>query len=155
MKTAADQGGSFRCAWVLLSLALAVHVLDEALTGFLAVYNPTVLAMKARLAWFPMPTFTFRMWLAGLIALCVLLLILTVWANQRYRIMKIAAYILTVIMIFNAAGHTLGTIFGRTVSGITFARPMPGFYSSPLLLAASIYLLVAVRRKRTMVAAAS
>jgi hypothetical protein len=34
-------------AWVMMWLALAIYVTDEALTGFLAVYNPTVLALRA------------------------------------------------------------------------------------------------------------
>lgn len=33
-------------AWLALAGALAVHVADEALTGFLAVYNPAVLALR-------------------------------------------------------------------------------------------------------------
>ena len=35
-------------AWVALAAALAVHVTDEALTNFLAVYNPTVRAIRGR-----------------------------------------------------------------------------------------------------------
>ena len=31
-------------AWIALWVALAVHVFDESVTGFLSVYNPTVLA---------------------------------------------------------------------------------------------------------------
>ena len=38
---------SLGIAWVLMWVALAVHVIDEALTGFLLVYNPTVLALRA------------------------------------------------------------------------------------------------------------
>ena len=34
-------------AWVMMWVALALHVTDEALTGFLSVYNPTVLALRA------------------------------------------------------------------------------------------------------------
>ncbi len=56
-------------AWVFLALALAVHVTDEATTGFLAIYNPTVETLRARLGYWPMPTFEFREWLTGLIAL--------------------------------------------------------------------------------------
>ena len=52
-------------SWVVLVIALAVHVLDEALTNFLEFYNPLVLSMRARSPWFPMPTFTFEVWLAG------------------------------------------------------------------------------------------
>jgi hypothetical protein len=49
-------------AWVALTLALARHVADEALTGFLDVYNPIVRSMRDRVEWFPMPTFTFEVW---------------------------------------------------------------------------------------------
>jgi len=43
-------------------------------------------------------------------------------------------------------GHTLGTIAGQTFSDITFPRPAPGFYSSPLLFAVSFYLLLQLGR---------
>jgi hypothetical protein len=41
-------------AWLILTLGLACHVLDEALTGFLDVYNPIVRSARARFGWFPM-----------------------------------------------------------------------------------------------------
>ena len=34
--------------WFALTVAFALHVLDEATTGFLNVYNPTVLAARVR-----------------------------------------------------------------------------------------------------------
>jgi len=139
---------SFGSGWVFLSLALAAHVTDEALTGFLNVYNPTVMAMRARYSWFPMPVFGFREWLTGLICLVIALLLLTPFAMRGERWMRPLAYFLAVIMILNGLGHTLGTVFGRTVSTVHFARPMPGFWSSPLLLAAGGYLLWQLGRKR-------
>ena len=42
---------SFGGPWVALCCAFALHVLDEALTGFLDVYNPTVAALRQRWAW--------------------------------------------------------------------------------------------------------
>jgi hypothetical protein len=36
---------SVRTAWLALVAALALHVGDEAVTGFLDVYNPTVRAL--------------------------------------------------------------------------------------------------------------
>src|SRR5262245_56259557 len=91
-----DRAAVFRLgvAWVLLWTALAVHVTDEALTGFLSVYNPTVRALQARF-----------------------------WLRPR---------------------HTLG----HTVSPVLFARAAPAFYSSPLLLIASIYALLQLSRTR-------
>ncbi len=133
-------------AWVLLCLAVAAHVTDEALTGFLNVYNPTVLAMRARLPWWPMPTFDFRPWLVGLIVAVVVGLALSPLAFRNARWFRPLAYVLAVLMLLNGLGHTLGTIFGRTVAEVRFPRPMPGFYSSPLLLITSIYLLLQLRR---------
>ena len=133
-------------AWVLLCLATGAHVTDEALTGFLFVYNPTVLALRARLPWWPMPTFEFRPWLVGLIVAVAVGLLLSPLAFRNARGFRPLAYFFAVMMLFNGLGHTLGTIFGQTVSEVRFPRPMPGFYSSPLLLAASIYLLVQLRR---------
>jgi len=49
-------------AWVALTLALAVHVADEALTDFLSVYNPTVEAIRAQYPWVPLPTFTLNVY---------------------------------------------------------------------------------------------
>src|SRR5439155_1437202 len=57
--------------------AFCAHVADEALTGFLPIYNATVLAMRSQYNWFPMPTFEFREWLTGLIVANIVLLLLT------------------------------------------------------------------------------
>lgn len=144
MEATEDRG--FGPAWMFLCGALAVHVLDEALTGFLSVYNPTVMAVKDRLPWFPAPVFRFDVWLGGLIAAVIVLLGLGIFAYRGSRAMRLAATIFAVIMLLNAAGHTAGTILGRTVESVRFPRPMPGTYSSPLLLVAAIYLLLEVRR---------
>lgn len=137
---------SFGYAWAALCLAFAIHVTDESLTGFLAVYNPTVLAVRARHHWFPMPTFDFRAWLFGLIALNLFLLLLTPFAFRNARPLRWAAYPLAAIMFLNGLGHISATILGRTVSSVHFVRPAPGFYSSPILLVASFYLFSALRR---------
>lgn len=128
-------------AWVLLCAAIALHVLDEALTGFLDVYNPTILALRESWPWFPMPVFAFGDWLAGLILGIVLLLSLSIAVYSGAGWIRPFAYFLAALMILNGLGHTLGTIFGRTVESVRFAPPMPGFYSSPFLIAASVYLL--------------
>jgi hypothetical protein len=135
-------------AWVLLALSLAVHITDEATTGFLAVYNPTVETLRARLGYWPMPTFGFREWLTGLIVGVVLLLALSPFAFRGARWIRPVFYVLVVVMFFNGMGHTIATIFGQTVSTVHFSRPAPGFYSSPLLFASSIYGFIQLRRTR-------
>ena len=52
------------------------------------------------------------------------------------------AWIYAAIMLLNGFGHTLFTILGHTVASVTFPRPAPGFYSSPFLLAASLWMIV-------------
>ena len=150
MNPARDSGesGNFGLAWFLLCLAFCVHVADEALTGFLAIYNATVLVMRSRYSWFPMPNFGFREWLAGLIAANIVLLLLTPFAFRNAPWLRPFAYFYAFVHLLNGTGHTLATIFGQTVSTIHFARPAPGFYSSPLLFAGSIYLLIRLRATR-------
>jgi hypothetical protein len=132
-------------AWVMMCLAFAAHIFDEASTGFLAVYNPTVLEAKKRVAWFPMPPFAFNTWLTGLIVAVVILLLLSPLAFRGSRALRPLAYVFAVIMLLNSFGHTLATIFGRTFESIHFPRPAPGFYSSPLLFIGSVYLLLQLR----------
>jgi len=142
------QPPGFGPAWLALAIALALHVADEALTGFLGVYNPTVLALRARVPWIPMPIFSPGIWLAGLIAGILLLFALSPWAFRGSRALRRIACILAAIMAVNGLGHIAGTVAGRTFAEVQFPRPMPGFYSSPVLLAASVWLLVSARRNR-------
>jgi hypothetical protein len=145
---AASGPRNFGLAWLCLSLALCAHVTDEALTGFLAVYNPTVLAVRAQYGWFPMPTFEFRGWLTGLIMAILFCLLMTPFAFRNARWLRPLAYFFAVMMLLNGMGHTIATIFGQTVSSVRFPRPAPGFYSSPLLFAGSIYLLISLGASR-------
>jgi hypothetical protein len=130
----------FGAAWLGLCLAFAAHVVDEAATGFLAVYNPTVEAIRARLPWLPVPTFTFRVWLRLLIVVLTVLLGLTVFAFRGVAWLRPLAYAFAVVMLVNGTLHTVGTLY--------MWQAMPGVYSSPLLFAGSIWLLVATRHAR-------
>jgi hypothetical protein len=139
-------------AWVLMWIALAVHIMDEALTGFLSVYNPTVIALKQSLGFWPMPTFDFRTWLTGLTLGIGVLAALSPFAFQNARWIRPIFYVCAIVAgLLNALGHTVATILGHTVSTVRFAGPAPGFYSSPLLAAASIFALVELRRTRSPV----
>lgn len=143
-----EKDGGFGRAWVILACALALHVADEALTGFLAVYNPTVTAIRERLPWLPLPVFRFDVWLGGLILGIVVLLLLTRFAYNGAAWLRLPAVVFALLMTANAFGHIAGTVFGRTVETVRFERPMPGFYSSPFLLAASMNLLYRLGKLR-------
>jgi hypothetical protein len=146
MRLVRTRQGRFLWAWLTLCLAFALHVTDEATTGFLSVYNPTVMALREGVPWLPLPVLRFDVWLAGLITANVILFCASPLAYRGVRWMRPIAYGFAFIMFANGMGHTLGTVFGRTVYSVHFPRPMPGFCSSPLLLAASVYLLFQLRR---------
>jgi hypothetical protein len=124
---------SYGLAWVALCLALAVHVTDEALTDFLSVYNPAARAVRERLPFLPLPTFTFDVWLTGLVLAVLLLLSLSPFAFQGARWMAPLSYAFGVMMFANGLQHTVASLYMR--------RAMPGLYSAPLLLGSSVYLL--------------
>lgn len=153
MKDSFPRNRQLSYAWILLCLALGLHIFDEATTGFLGIYNPTVIALRERLGWWPMPNFEFGEWLTGLIVGCVVLLGLTGFVSRGAKGTRGLAYGFAILMLFNAAGHTLATIFGQTVASVTFPRPAPGFWSSPFMAAAAVYLLVQLRKSATSKAA--
>jgi Protein of unknown function with HXXEE motif len=129
-------------AWYILTAALALHVADEAFTDFLGFYNPTVLAVRSRLPWFPMPTFTFGPWLGGLIALVVILLLLAPAVERGAPGTRLASWALGVIMLLNGCGHLAGSAY--------FGRWLPGTTSAPVLVVASLWLArcTALRARR-------
>lgn len=124
----------FGIAWLLFALAVALHVTDEATHDFLTTYNASVHAIRARLPFLPIPTFTFAVWLTGLIAGIVLLLVLSPFAFRGNRALRLVAVPLGLVVgVFNAALHISSSIY--------FHRWMPGVYSSPFLLVAALFLL--------------
>jgi hypothetical protein len=127
-------------AWLLLVSALGIHAIDEAATGFLAFYNPLVLSIRSRWSWFPMPTFTFGPWLAGL-GILVLVLVLLAPAVRRGAVgTRLASWALSIIMFMNGLAHLVGSLY--------FQRWLPGATSSPFLLVASVMLARATWERR-------
>ena len=120
-------------AWLFLVAALALHVLDEALTGFLDFYNPLVLQLRESLGFWPMPNFTFGVWLSGLVALVVILAVLTPAVRRGATGTRLVSWVLAVIMLGNGIAHLAGSVYYR--------RWLPGATSAPLLLVASIMLM--------------
>lgn len=128
----------FGTAWIAFAAALALHVTDEATHDFLSTYNPSVLWIRARVPFLPLPTFTFRVWLTLLITGIALLLCVSPLAFRGNRWLRRAAWPIGILVgVVNALGHISSSIY--------FHRWMPGVYSSPFLLAAAIYLLFAAR----------
>jgi hypothetical protein len=139
-----------RAAWLWLVVALALHVIDEASTGFLDVYNPTVRALRERFGWSPMPEFRFDAWVAGLAVLVLGLALLTPLVDQGLRSVRAATIVFAGLMVLNGVAHLTGTIAGRTIATVRFERPMPGSWSSPLLIGAAVLFIVRARDRRAV-----
>jgi hypothetical protein len=127
-------------AWLALVCSLGIHVLDEALTGFLDFYNPLVLRTRSQISWFPMPTFTFGNWLTGLILAVLVLAFLTPVIRRGSFGARLASYAFSALMFLNGLGHLGGSLY--------FQRWLPGATSAPLLLVASVMLARATWMRR-------
>jgi len=64
------------------------------------------------------------------------------------RWLRPLAWVYALIMLLNGIGHTMVTVAGRTVASVPVPRPAPGFYSSPFLLAGSVWLMRSLWRTR-------
>ena len=133
-----SESNKFGFAWVSLSLALAIHVVDEALNDFLSVYNPFVTAIKEKSGYIPLPTFNFYVWMTGLVVAILVLFLLSPYVFQRAGWMIPLAVFFGVLMFFNGIIHIFGTFY--------LGYKIPGVYSSPLLIICSIYLIFNIRR---------
>jgi hypothetical protein len=129
-------------AWAALTLAFALHVVDEATHDFLSWYNPTVLSLRDRLGWFPMPTFEQGVWLVGLIVAVLALFALTPWVARGRRWLVPLAYVYASVHVLNGLGHLGISAYTR--------QWIPGVLSSPLLLAAGAWLLIETSRVRRL-----
>lgn len=125
-------------AWLLLCLALAIHVAEEALTGFLPVYNLAAQAIRGLFPFLLVPTFSLTVWLSATIGLVAALAALAPLAYRGFGIMRVATIGLALVVLANVTGHVGGSIFAGAL--------MPGVYSTPLLAAAGIYGLVVAWR---------
>src|SRR5688572_24093219 len=79
-------------AWIYLTVALALHVTDEAINDFLSVYNPVVTQLLSKYPYLPLPTFSFQAWITGLIIAVAGLFALAPLAFKGKRAMMIMSF---------------------------------------------------------------
>jgi hypothetical protein len=146
--TTAVSRKDFGVAWMFCCVAFALHVWDEAAHDFLGYYNATVLTLYGHFSWFPRVDMTFRQWLTGLLVALVFCGALTPLAFKNVRWLRRLAYLLALIQFLDGLGHISAQILGGTVPSVRFDGACPGIYTAPLLLAASAYLFVCLRKTR-------
>jgi hypothetical protein len=121
-------------AWIVMVTSIAVHILDEALTDFLPFYNQLVFDLRGRFQFLPLPTFSFGLWLGGLVLAVAVGFAITPIVDRGGRFIRIATGVLGLLMIANACGHMIGSVY--------VGRILPGFWSSPILLLAAVFVVV-------------
>ena len=136
----------FGTAWLLLCLVFALHIWDEAAHDFLSYYNATVLTLYGRFSWLPRMDMQLREWITRLVIAVVVCLALTPFAFRNARWLRPLAYVFAGVHFLNGIGHILATMHGGTVPSVRFNGVAPGFYTAPLLIAASTYLFWTLRR---------
>jgi hypothetical protein len=124
-------------AWMGLCGALAIHITDEAVTGFLEWYNPTVRVMREKYPLLLLPTFTFGVWVSLLIFAVVSLTAASYFVWKGRWAMRPISHVFAWFMLINGLLHIAHSVYMREF--------MPGVYSSPLLLVASIALIAYTR----------
>lgn len=128
--------GHFGWAWLAATMALALHIADEATHDFLDWYNPRALRIRRFFGGLPFPpTFAFVPWMIGLMAAVLILAAMVPSAFAGERWLRSVAYVLSVVHIANGLLH-LG-------AAVTARRAVPGVLSAPLLLLTGIWLAYA------------
>jgi len=126
-------------SWLLLAFCLLLHVVDEALNNFLDLYNPIVLKIKESISFIPLPTFTFKTWIAGLSIGILILFLITPLVSRRNKFIMPLIQIFSVLMILNGLGHIIGSIY--------YSKLIAGMLSSPFLIIASASVLYFSNKK--------
>jgi protein-S-isoprenylcysteine O-methyltransferase Ste14 len=124
-------------AWLYLCALLAAHCVEEAVNGFLDVWNPFLATVRAR-AGLPLPHFTFDGWLTALVIGIVVLTAMAPLVARGVRGFRVASYVFAGLMIANGVNHLASRLY--------LGQFLPGQFTSPLLMLASIWLILAARR---------
>lgn len=119
-------------AWLLLCLVLALHIYEEATRGSYLAYD----LVRRLFPW--LPPFHFEIWLLNVGGAVVVLVGLTWFVHKRLPIMRLASYALAIFATGNAMLHLL--------LSLAWNQALIGMFTSPLLLAASLFLFVSIPR---------
>jgi hypothetical protein len=124
--------------WLLLTVAMTIHIIDEAVHDFLSFYNPIVGRITNAIPYLPLPIFTFQSWIAGLIIAVAVLFGCSIFVFRGIRLMIAASYVYGAVMLMNGLIHLVGSLF--------MSELLPGSYSAPFLAVSAAYLILVTRK---------
>jgi hypothetical protein len=125
--------------WLVLCLALAVHVAEEIHGGFLSAYGAALQAIRDLFPFLPVPHLGLTVWLSASIGVVALLTALTPLAYRGMRGMRILMLWFVALAFANVIGHV--------GSSLLVGKLMPGTCSTLFLTAAGVYAVLADRRR--------
>jgi hypothetical protein len=96
--------------------------------------------MRERRPWLILPTFTFPVWISLLGLGVIGLLILSHWVRRGLHWTMYASYAFAAVMLANGIAHLAFSIYK--------AQWMSGAYTSPVLLAAALNLLIRISARQ-------
>lgn len=129
--------GVRRRVWLVLCLTLAVHVLDEAVGGFILQVNGLLSGIARDREILGVPQFTSVGWLAALAVVVLLLLVFTGPVSRSAPLTRLLPHAVASVLLVNGLGHMALTLWvGQVVAGTL---------SSPLLLLVSTWAFTNLR----------
>lgn len=131
-------------AWFLACLVFALHIVDEGFHGTFGFYSDLERFVNLLLPSLNLTPFNFDVWLVNMSGTLFVLFLLTILVQRANPLMLPASYLFAAFLSGNSAFHLLMTI-GR-------GEPVTGALTSPLMLAAGLFLFVAAGREDPAVA---
>jgi|GEM_PF-2698244 len=122
-------------AWFLACLVFALHIVDEGLHGTFGFYSDLERLVNLLLPSLNLTPFNFDVWLINMSGTLFVLFLLTFPVSRANPLMVPASYLFAAFLTGNSAFHLLMTI-GRS-------EPVTGALTSPLMLAAGLFLFTA------------
>ena len=126
-------------AWFVVCLALATHVVDEIWHGSYGLYEDAGRLLMLLFPALELPPFQREVWFINLGGALLVLFALTWWVRVRGPLMTTASYLLAAFATANGVLHLL------TVAALK--NLVPGAWTALLLIAAGLYLFVAIPRR--------
>lgn len=131
--------GQWTLAWFLACAVFALHIVDEGLNGTFGFYSDLERLFTQLLPSLNITPFNFDVWLLNMTGTLVVLFALTPLVAARNALMVPASWAFAAFLTGNSAFHLLMSA-GR-------GELVTGALSSPLMLAAGLFLFVSTARK--------
>lgn len=131
-------------AWFLACIVFALHILDEGLNGSFGFYSDLEQLLTNLFPSLSITPFNFQVWLVNMTGTVIALFLLTPLVHAGHRLMVPASFAFAAFLTANSSFHLMMTL-GR-------GEAVTGAITSPLMLAAGVFLFLATGRPASVTA---